>query len=207
MAKSKIKFISPLDPKLKNPRQLLDQVPIAVVKGLIHGLLSHLWSSDRRQTKEIGVPQDRMERVLMELVRLASTTDAVSEDALLKTMKLMIPAAFEAYFGHTYLVMCADSDLILEGLEPYGRMNEHAKRLSWLQKEIPGFLATIKKFTQCTECRGKTSIPSEDILGEWAATAGIGELRNCILGHYHGLNPLTVKRHLSSRPKRLRPRS
>jgi hypothetical protein len=147
----------------------------------------------------MGLDQRKMEVVLMELVRLESTTDAVSEDVLLKRMKSLIPAAFEAYFGHTYLVMCADSDRILKGLEPYGRMNEHAKRLSWLQKEIPGFLATIKKFTQCTECRGKTSIPSEDILGEWAATAGIGELRNCILGHYHGLDPSTVKRHLSSR--------
>jgi len=201
MAKTKIKLISPLDPKLKEPSQPLDQVPSAVVKGLIHGLLSHLWALDRRQTAEMGGSQERMEKVLMELVRRASTTDSESEDVLLKEMKLMIPVLFNEYMGHTYLVMNADSDLISENLEPYGRIAEHAKRVAWLQNEMPRFLASIKQGTHCTECHGETSVPHQDTLEGWADTARIGELRNCILGYYHGLAPLTVKRLLSSPPK------
>lgn len=202
MADPRIKLLSPFDARLKKMSADPQHIPAPLVKAIIHGLLSHLWSGKRRRTKEMGIDQAKMEQMLFTYVSLAANQPvSVSLERLLQIFKTNVPKIFQACQGHSFLLLVGQSDLILPGLASYKTMTTYEKRLRWLKAEIPGFLAALKGWRPCTECRGNIRIPDDGTLFEWASTSHVGDLRNNIIARYHRrLSAATVKRILSSNP-------
>jgi hypothetical protein len=194
----KIKILSPLDPRAKLAPTPLDNIPLSVVKGLIHGLLTHLWNDKRYRTKEV---EDVLEKRLVECVRqVVLNSPAATDEQLLKGFEDTIPQIFKMVLKHNYFVFVAQSDLILPRLSCYKKIITYAKRLKWLRQEVPDLLTVLKQGLLCTECRGNTRVPDESKLAGWACSASVGGLRNNVLAYFHdGMEPSTVKKILSTR--------
>lgn len=202
---AQIRFLSPDDPKLRKKRDTAQLIPVSVVRGVIRGLLNHLWSNDRRKTKESGVSQERVERRLMTLVQFAAKQrmpKGQKDDLLSKSTASWVPRVFGELTGHTYFVLNADSDLILKEFTPYKALPTVKQRQQWLQQAVPRLLASLKQGSACTAptCYIRTRPPDEDVLFEWENTRNVGELRDFILGYFHGLTKANVKRIRSSPP-------
>jgi hypothetical protein len=201
MAQTQIKLISPFDPRLKKTQIVPEQVPSPLVKAIIHGLLSHLWSDKRRRTKEMGIDQAKLEKMLFSSIIVGNNNPSlISEERLFQIFESIVPQIFRSLTGHSSFLLVGQSDLIMKGLAPYAKLATYEKRVQWLTAEVPGFLGALKGWRPCSECRGKgnTGIPDNEILRTWATTSNVGELRNNVIGHYHKLSPATVKRILSS---------
>ncbi len=206
---TQIRFFSPDDPRLKEHCDPITLIPEPVVRGIIRGLLNHLWTEKRRKPNEEGIPQERVERRLMTLVEFAArdrlAKGVESDELLLQETAKWVPQLFQDLTGHTYFVLNADSDLILKELTPYEDLPGQEQREQWLQKALPRLIASLKQGTVCTatDCTGKahTPLPSKVMLFKWACTRNVGALRDSILGHFHGLDASTVKRTRSDPPQ------
>lgn len=194
----KIKYLSPLDPRAKVPPPPVDNIPSSVVKGLIHGLLTHLWKDKRYRTEKV---EALMEKRLFECVRQAVLkSPTATEEQLSKGFENIIPQIFKMVVKHNFFGFAAHSDLILPHLSCYKEIKNYTKRLKWLRQEVPDLLKVLKKGPLCTECRGTTRVPGENKFTEWVTSANVGVLRNNILAYFHdGMEPSTVKKILSTR--------
>jgi hypothetical protein len=193
----KIKFLSPLDPRVKIAPPPLDHIPSSVVKGVIHGLLTHLWRDKRRGSPEVVT---LIKKRVFESVRQAVLlSPAMTEGQLSQAFEAQIPDMFKMSMKHNPVLFVFQSDFILDGLTCYKTIPTHAKRLEWLKREVPDLLNKLKEGPLCTECREKTLLPNNDTLSEWASSASIGGLWDSLLAYFHdGMKPSTVKKLLSS---------
>lgn len=203
--KPKIRILSPLDPSLHAKKEEPDAIPTPVVKALIAGLLSHLWSADRRKTKEVGIPQQDVANMLLAHVVLATRNERnLSGENLSSAIREGIPFVFASLTGHTFYSFARQSDLIigvLREISPrYSSLNTE-QRIPWIKKNLANALATLKQYAPCHECRMNGSLPSDDILKLWTTTANEGELRDALLAWFHDdMSPDTIKTSLSRKP-------
>jgi hypothetical protein len=203
--KPKIHILSPLDPSLHVKEEAPDAIPTPVVKALIAGMLSHLWSADRRKTKETGIPQEDVENMLWSHVVLATRNERnLSDNNLQSAIREGIPFVFGSLTGHTYRLFAAQSDLII-GIHgkispPYSSLRT-GRRIPWVKKNLADALATLKQYAPCHECRMNGSLPSDNILESWTTTANEGALRTALLAWFHdNMSPATVERILATKP-------
>lgn len=205
--KPKIHILSPFDPKLLKREPPLSLIPAPVVKGLVRGILSHLWRQERRTTREVGISQEAMELMLWEYAQLAAQPGGgLAEADLIKRMERDLPGVFAPLTGHSYFIFAAQSDLIIGNLDkcspPYSSLNEVGKRLVWIKENLADALAVLKLYRPCYECRMNTSLPSDEVLLQWASTANVGELRDFLLAYFHNeLSTSTVKQILATKQK------
>jgi hypothetical protein len=204
--KAKIHILSPFDLALRAKKEEPNSIPSPVVKALIAGLLSHLWSLDRRKTREMGLFQEEAEKMLWSHVVLATEFRLTkTEQALIEAVKEGVPHVFASLTGHTYRLFAGQSDLIIGILQKasprYSSFRGEGERQIWIKKHLPSVLAMLKQYMPCNECFGEMALPEDSKLKVWAETAHEGELRNNILAWFHDrMSPATIKRILATKP-------
>ena len=78
----KVKILSPSDPRLQQPKELPDLVPLFVVQGMIRGLLDHYRSPDHRPKKESRIDQEMLEAALLELLIVGMKKSGITQERL-----------------------------------------------------------------------------------------------------------------------------
>jgi hypothetical protein len=155
-----------------------------------------------------------------------SLPNEISSDQVMQAIDEAIQSIFQEVKyrpEHSYLTLNGDSDVILPALTrdchltdmnyekltfscPYDETDREERRVEWLSAELPGILNALHERSCCLapSCAARnTSLPSPELsaIQEWAKNGNAGELRNKILGHFHGISPDRVKRLLSEPPK------
>jgi len=218
----KVKLLSPSDTRLQEPQELPALVPLFVVQGIIRGLLDHCWSPKRRPTKEGRIAQETIEQALLQLLvngmkhsgitkeTLPGLYDCISyrkgfTDHSIQEIGRKVKVAFKAPSGHTPFILVGDQGCIRESIiQCYPSKTPSASRKEWLRENLPLALQCLKKFSQCTECRGRTTMPNEAELTSMSCIKNPGPLVYAILGHFHCISPAAAKRLVCSLTKTLK---
>ena len=95
-----------------------------------------------------------------------------------------------------------DEDII----QKYPSKKNSASRKIWLRHSLPFFLRSLKVYSQCTECRGRTTMPNEDELNAMSYIDSPGALVYAILGHFHCISAAAAKRQVCALSKTLKSR-
>lgn len=222
------KFLSPFDnERLKQPLSV-EAFPPWLLRGFIHGLLTHLCLSARDSedltVKWLTRAENRLMRLAQNFIRSQPPNiDLASQHAqLVNGVSAEIQRILREGREHSYFVLNTDSDLILSALTrdprasreqvynklslalPYSELGRSKQRLEWLQTMIPALLGSLEECSLCLapECVNRKAVatPSVDTIAEWSESPHTGKLRDKILGHFHGLTAGTVRRLLSKKP-------
>jgi|CXWL01.1.fsa_nt_gi hypothetical protein len=195
-----------------------------VVRGIVRGLLFHLCA--RQRGEDLNGPwRARAERRIMaraEAITLAPRKENPTEGdmaAVLQGISNGVEQILSESRRHTYFTLSQDSDLILSALtkdvtgtydqltseRPYDEQDRKEQRIEWLQREVPSILKALDEYSGCLypACVQRTACPapSDATLCQWGRFPHAAELRNRILGHFHGLTPSRVKRLLNCSPR------
>lgn len=206
---AKIRFLSPAQVGKQPPKPPVEQFPAPVLRGMIRGLLHHFLGPQMRRRLVKDVSVESSETVLMQLavastrLYIASKKEPSRDAGVIKMLTEEIPRQFENLRHPTAYVLNKDSDLILEELQPYKNIADHASRERWLKRELPGLLGSLKKCrtTSPASSRQCTDLPDAATLSSWACSANVGQLRNEIIGYFHGLTATNVRSILSQKLK------
>lgn len=215
----KVRILSPSDPRLQQPNEPPDLVPMFAVKGMIRGLLNHCWSPDRRSTKEGRIAQEELEEALVSLLEVGIKKSGITKESLpglygclsypegftdhyIQEIGRNVKEVFQMLTGHNPFILKADHDLLVEfTAQNYPPAeNTEASRRQWLRDHLPSAFQLLKDTSKCSDCRDRPLFVLEDDTQMALHIKSPGELVHAILEHFHGISDATVKRLLSTPP-------
>lgn len=224
------RFLSPFATRNAELMPISQALPLWAVRGISRGLLveAGLLSSagkGRLTTKWIDRAEKRLIRDVRTFVGLcANRLTEFNEERLTDAVSANVQHLFKEIGEHSYVVLNADSDLIIPALTregnaekrgvyaqlcfslPYDETDRQPRRKEWLAKELPGILDALSRYSFCLSpscvTRPRLEVPTDGQLNkEWSCVTNAGQMRNMILGHFHGISAPTVKRLLSKPPQ------
>lgn len=227
----KVRLTFPWSQPAHHLPSMVNGFPPWIIRGFVRGLLVHICMSSRSNKKLTTQWLSRAEHRLFTLAEnFVRTQPGQLPEQQLPDLSEYVSTEVHRILceikEHSYVVLNADSDLILPALSrhrlaakevlydrplfhpfyrPYDEIDRTEQRLAWLSRVMPEMLKALHDHSVCLvpDCvsrRNPPDMPTLDSLRRWAATPHAGALRDNILAHYHNISPARARRLLSNRP-------